>query len=96
MAIPAFIARHLGSRPTARGSPQGLTEAHERAGRRDIELAELRAAARDHDRGVGDGANDFRRCEPAYCAALGWYLEQGYELWLLGDVEELGRTARAR
>lgn len=43
----------------------------------------------DHHRGRGDGADDFRRCEEAYAAALGWYLEQGYELWLLGDVEEL-------
>ena len=90
MAIPAFIARHLGEQAYRRRIGKGLTEAHGRAGRRDIELSDLRAVVfSDHHRGVGDGADDFRRCEPAYCAALGWYLEQGYELWLLGDVEEL-------
>jgi UDP-2,3-diacylglucosamine pyrophosphatase LpxH len=90
MAIPAFIARHLGEEAYRTRIGRGLTEAHGRAGRRDIELTDLRAVVfSDHHRGVGDGADDFRRCEPAYCAALGWYLEQGYELWLLGDVEEL-------
>jgi hypothetical protein len=43
----------------------------------------------DHHRGNGDGADDFARCEEAYAAALGWYLENDFELWLLGDVEEL-------
>jgi UDP-2,3-diacylglucosamine pyrophosphatase LpxH len=43
----------------------------------------------DHHRGTRDGADDFWRCERAYRAALGYYLEEGYELFLLGDVEEL-------
>jgi UDP-2,3-diacylglucosamine pyrophosphatase LpxH len=43
----------------------------------------------DHHRGARDGADDFLRCEPAYCAALGYYLEAGYRLVMLGDVEEL-------
>ena len=43
----------------------------------------------DHHRGVGDPADDFRRGERAYAAALGFYLEAGYRLFLLGDVEEL-------
>ncbi len=43
----------------------------------------------DLHRGKFDKADDFRRAHRAYRAALGWYLEQGYELWLLGDVEEL-------
>ena len=43
----------------------------------------------DHHRGTGDAADDFRRCEHAYTAALGYYLEAGYRLFLLGDVEEL-------
>ncbi len=43
----------------------------------------------DHHKGVGDTADDFRRCEHAYTAALGWYLEQGYRLFVLGDAEEL-------
>jgi len=43
----------------------------------------------DHHRGARDGADDFWRCERSYHAALGYYLEQGYRLVLLGDVEEL-------
>lgn len=43
----------------------------------------------DHHRGTRDGADDFRRCEPAYAAALGYYLETGHRLYLLGDGEEL-------
>ena len=43
----------------------------------------------DLHRGVRDGADDFWRCERAYCAALGYYLESGYSLILLGDAEEL-------
>lgn len=43
----------------------------------------------DHHRGQLDGADDFQRCKPAYHAALGYYLEAGYSLFLLGDVEEL-------
>jgi hypothetical protein len=59
-----------------------------------VDVNELRAVVfSDHHRGRGDGADDFRRCESAYAAALGWYLEQGYELWLLGDVEELWENA---
>ena len=43
----------------------------------------------DHHKGVGDKADDFRRCEHAYTAALGYYLEAGYRLLVLGDAEEL-------
>jgi UDP-2,3-diacylglucosamine pyrophosphatase LpxH len=43
----------------------------------------------DHHRGARDGADDFWRCEGSYRAALGYYLEHGYRLFLLGDVEEL-------
>jgi UDP-2,3-diacylglucosamine pyrophosphatase LpxH len=57
---------------------------------RDVQLSELRVVVlSDLHRGARDGADDFQRCEPAYSAALGWYLERGYELFLLGDVEEL-------
>jgi hypothetical protein len=57
---------------------------------RDVQLSELRMVVlSDLHRGARDGADDFQRCEPAYSAALGWYLEHGYELVLLGDVEEL-------
>ena len=43
----------------------------------------------DHHKGKQDGADDFWRCEPAYCAALGYYLVEGYKLCVLGDAEEL-------
>jgi UDP-2,3-diacylglucosamine pyrophosphatase LpxH len=43
----------------------------------------------DLHRGVRDGADDFLRCETAYSAALGYYLESGYTLIVLGDAEEL-------
>ena len=43
----------------------------------------------DHHKGARDGADDFQRGERAYCAALGYYLEQGYQLYVLGDAEEL-------
>jgi UDP-2,3-diacylglucosamine pyrophosphatase LpxH len=43
----------------------------------------------DHHKGTGDQADDFRRCEHAYTAALGYYLEAGYRLFVLGDAEEL-------
>jgi len=43
----------------------------------------------DHHRGQNDGADDFRRCKSAYHAALGYYIEAGFTLYLLGDVEEL-------
>jgi UDP-2,3-diacylglucosamine pyrophosphatase LpxH len=43
----------------------------------------------DHHRGARDGADDSWRCERAYHAALGHYLEAGHDLYVLGDVEEL-------
>jgi predicted phosphodiesterase len=43
----------------------------------------------DMHRGGRDGADDFRQCEKAYNAALGYYYEKGYTLVLLGDAEEL-------
>jgi hypothetical protein len=48
----------------------------------------------DHHRGIGDGADDFRHCEYAYTAALGFYLEAGYRLLLLGDTEELWEVTK--
>lgn len=43
----------------------------------------------DHHKGKRDGADDFVQCERAYNAALGYYLEKGYTLIILGDGEEL-------
>ncbi len=55
-----------------------------------VERSSLRVVVMsDLHRGARDGADDFERAERAYSAALGWYLEERYALWLLGDVEEL-------
>jgi hypothetical protein len=43
----------------------------------------------DHHKGSRDGADDFWRCERAYHAALGYYLDAGHRLFVVGDVEEL-------
>ena len=43
----------------------------------------------DLHKGDREGADDFRRCDRAYQAALGYYLEQGHRLIVLGDAEEL-------
>jgi UDP-2,3-diacylglucosamine pyrophosphatase LpxH len=43
----------------------------------------------DAHKGGGDGADEFRRAERAYNAALAYYSENGYSLVLLGDSEEL-------
>jgi UDP-2,3-diacylglucosamine pyrophosphatase LpxH len=70
---------------------EGLDRAFEAAGKpREIPREKARIVVlSDHHKGVKDGADDFHKCEPAYCAALGHYLEAGYELFVLGDVEEL-------
>lgn len=86
-----MLARRLPQGAYERRIGKGLSGAYKRMTTvRTVELSQLRAVVfSDHHRGTGDGADDFRRCEEAYAAALGWYLESGYELWLLGDVEEL-------
>jgi len=43
----------------------------------------------DHHRGDRGYSDYFQRCEKTYNAALGHYLERGFHLILLGDVEEL-------
>jgi len=80
---PAYL-RQVGER---------LTEVLEAVRRRpeaglDIDEAKI-AIFSDHHKGGRDGADDFQRCERAYCAALGYYLEAGFKLFVLGDAEEL-------
>lgn len=54
------------------------------------ELADLRLIIlSDLHKGQRDGADDFWACEPAYLAALEHYWQDGFEIFLLGDVEEL-------
>ena len=54
----------------------------------DVDAARL-VVLSDHHKGARDGADDFRGCERAYAAALAYYLEDGFRLFVLGDVEEL-------
>ncbi len=70
---------------------RGLTKAFEAAGDPvDVDVADLRwIVFSDHHKGERDGADDFRRCERTYNAALAAYLEREYTLVTLGDVEEL-------
>ncbi len=69
---------------------KGLDKAFRKAVKDKVELSKLKTVVfSDLHRGARDKADDFERCERAYSAALGWYLEQGYVLYLLGDVEEL-------
>lgn len=73
-----------------RAIEKGLRRAFDAAEQESCRASDLKAVVlSDLHRGAGDGADDFAGCEEAYSAALGWYLAQDYELWLLGDVEEL-------
>lgn len=71
---------------------RALDEAYERAEKSEVQ-ADLATAKyvvfSDQHKGARDGADDFRRCEQAYNAALGYYLEAGHTLVVLGDAEEL-------
>ena len=69
---------------------KALTRAYDRAEERPMPAHEARIIVfSDMHKGARDGADDFQRCEPAYCAALAWYLAEGYSLYVLGDAEEL-------
>jgi len=50
----------------------------------------------DLHRGARNGADDFRRTERAFNAALAYYHRLGYTLVMLGDVEELWEERSAR
>ncbi len=43
----------------------------------------------DLHKGQRDGADDFEQCEAVYLAALDYYWPREFELFLLGDIEEL-------
>ena len=95
LPLPPFVMRWLGDSAYQRRISDGLSTVWDRADERELEVSEIRAVAfSDHHRGRGDGADDFKRCEQAYCAALGWYLEQEFQLWLIGDVEALAATLK--
>lgn len=57
---------------------------------RDVRLSALKLVlVSDAHKGGGDGADEFRRAERAYNAALAYYYEHGFSLAVLGDGEEL-------
>jgi UDP-2,3-diacylglucosamine pyrophosphatase LpxH len=75
---------------------KGLDRAFGEAGERELDIGSERLIVfSDHHKGARDGADDFLRCERAYDAALGYYLEAGYRLIVLGDVEELWECSPA-
>jgi UDP-2,3-diacylglucosamine pyrophosphatase LpxH len=75
---------------------KGLERAFGEAGEVEVDVGSERLIFfSDHHKGARDGADDFLRCERAYDAALGYYLEAGYRLIVLGDVEELWECSPA-
>jgi len=93
LAKPEYIEKVAKALDKVYDPPRGWLARRRAKGRRLVEAAELKdlkiVVMSDLHRGMGDKADDFRRSHRAYRAALGWYVEQGYALWLLGDVEEL-------
>jgi UDP-2,3-diacylglucosamine pyrophosphatase LpxH len=82
----------LSSEKYRRRVAEGLDGAFQRAahGERHLDLSSARVVlVSDLHKGARDGADDFWRCERAYHAALGHYLEDDYTLVAMGDVEEL-------
>jgi len=68
----------------------GINAAQKKAEKLSLNLEDAKVICfSDHHRGKGDGADDFRVCRQTYLTALDYYLERGYILILLGDVEEL-------
>lgn len=66
-----------------------MDRCYEHAERVPLDASNVRLVVfSDHHRGVRDGADDFLPCEPTYTKALQYYDSQGFELCLLGDVEE--------
>ena len=69
---------------------ESLSRVWQRSPQISLELNDLKLIVfSDHHRGKQDRADDFKPSKPAYHAALGYYLEAGFELYLLGDVEDL-------
>lgn len=86
----ALRASKLGQEKYNKAIAKGLDRVLARAPEDERNLNDLRVAIiSDLHRGARDRADDFQRSEPAYSGALGSYLERNFELWLLGDVDEL-------
>lgn len=68
----------------------GVNTAQEKAFEWHADIDELKLIVfSDLHRGKRDGADDFLPCEKTYQNALQYYLSRGYNLMLLGDVDEL-------
>lgn len=98
--VGSWLGSRLASRRSLRyrGSiDEGLERAfNECTSNEEFKLGEERLVIlSDHHRGARDGADDFWVAERAYNAALGYYLETGYKLAILGDAEELWENASA-
>jgi predicted phosphodiesterase len=50
----------------------------------------------DQHKGIRDGVDDFRICEPNYLQALDHYFREGYHFISLGDSEELWKNTPAQ
>lgn len=69
---------------------EALAKLYQNCPAETVELGKARIVVfSDQHKGQGDKADDFVTSKPAYHAALGYYLETGYRLFTLGDVEEL-------
>lgn len=69
---------------------QALTATYQQARQMDVNADTARFIFfSDHHRGNRGVSDYFRYCEKTYNAALGYYLDRGYHLILVGDVEEL-------
>lgn len=55
----------------------------------DLQVSNKFIVFSDQHKGAGDEADEFRKCKHTYKAALQHYLQNGFSLILLGDVEEL-------
>ena len=75
----AYVAVH---QRAVRERAEGLRVTLDVSGDRYVFLSDLH-------RGARNGADDFRRAERAFDAALAYYNRLGYTLVLIGDVEEL-------
>lgn len=83
-------ARSIRNEDYEREIAEGLNGALARAEEEDFDLETGRYVIfSDQHRGTRDRADDFRRAERAYNAALASYFRRGYTLVVLGDAEEL-------
>jgi len=91
MRLPVFLLQ-LSPRGYKAAVGNGLTEAFEKPLAEEVRTIDSGARIvifSDMHKGARDGADDYWRCERAYRAALAYYDEAGYELFVLGDAEEL-------